>query len=124
VVLNTTYRIRYAMPDARHLTVTSRATRIAEVKHPDKSYTEESPPGDDTGFLWRLNSYWRFAAADGGVYARCEAISLSRDVPLGLGWMLKGFLDRFPKESMQNTLRGTRDAVVNRKPVNSGPSGN
>jgi hypothetical protein len=124
VVLNTTYHIRYEMPDPQHLTVTSRATRIAEVKHPDHSYDDEEPVGEDNGFLWRLNSYWRFEAADGGVYARCEAISLSRDVPLGLGWMLKGFLERFPRESMRNTLRGTRAAVESRKAVSSGPSGN
>ena len=68
--------------------------------------------GDDTGFLWRLNSYWRFEQADGGVYAECEAISLSRDVPPILGWMIKGFLEKFPKESMQNTLRGTKAAVL------------
>jgi hypothetical protein len=124
VVLNSTYHVQYEMPDAEHLLVTSRSTRIAEVKDPDKSYTEEAPPGDDTGFLWRLNSYWRFAAAGGGVYAQCEAISLSRDVPLGLGWMLKGFLERFPKESMMNTLRGTRAAVENLKAVSPAPSAN
>lgn len=111
VVLNSTYHIRYEMPDSNRLIVTSRSTRIGEVKDPGKSYTEEVAPGSDSGFLWRLNSYWRFEAADGGVYARCEAISLSRNVPPGLGWMLKGFLDSFPKESMVNTLRGTRDAV-------------
>jgi hypothetical protein len=114
VILNTTYHVRYSMPDAQHLIVTSRSTRIAEVKDPDKSYDEELTVGHDTGFLWRLNSYWRFQAADGGVYARCEAISLSRDVPLGLGWMLKGLLETLPKESMMNTLGGTRDAVENR----------
>jgi hypothetical protein len=113
IVLNSTYHIRYEMPDARHLIVTSRSTRIGEVKNPDRSYTEEVAAGEDSGFLWRLNSYWRFEAADGGVYARCEAISLSRDVPGGLGWMLKGFLESFPKESMVNTLRGTRAAVEN-----------
>lgn len=112
VVLNSTYRIRYEMPDPKHLTVTSRSVHIGEVKDPGKSVTEEVPQGQDSGFLWRLNSYWRFEAADGGVYARCEAISLSRDVPAGLGWMLKGFLESFPKESMVNTLRGTRDAVM------------
>ncbi len=116
VVLNTTYHVRYEMPDARHLNVTSRSTRIAEVKDPDKSYTDELTPGNDSGYLWRLDSYWRFEGADGGVYARCEAISLSRDVPFGLGWMLQGFLERFPKESMMNTLRGMRDAILNRKP--------
>lgn len=122
VVLNTTYHVSYRMADARHLTVTSRSTRIAEVKDPDKSYDRELPVGDDTGFLWRLNTYWHFSADDGGVYAQCEAISLSRDVPLGLGWMLKGFLESFPKESMLNTLGGTRAAVESMKST-SGPAG-
>jgi hypothetical protein len=112
VVLNTTYHVRYEMLDASRMSVPSRSTRIAEVKNPNRSYTEEEPVGNDTGFLWRLNSYWRFEAADGGVYAECEALSLSRDIPLGLGWMIKGFLERFPKESMLNTLRGTRAAVA------------
>ena len=116
VVLNTTYHVRYSMPDAQRMTVTSYSTRIAEVKDPGKSYDDELPVGNDSGFLWRLNTYWRFQSADSGVYARCEAISLSRDVPFGLGWMLKGFLEGFPKESMMNTLRGTRDAMLKRKP--------
>ena len=119
VVLNSTYHIRYEMTDAQHLTVISRSTHIGEVKDPDKSYTNEVPQAEDSGFLWRLNSYWRFQAADGGVYARCEAISLSRDVPPGLGWMLKGFLESFPKESMKNTLRGTKAAVENLKPASA-----
>ena len=115
VVLNASYHVRYGMLDAQRMYVTSHSTRIAEVKDPKHSYTEEEPPGDDTGFLWRLNSYWRFEEADGGVWAECEAISLSRDVPLGLGFMLKGFLERFPKESMLNTLRGTKAAVQARE---------
>ena len=112
VVLNTNYHVRYSVPDARHMSVSSHSTRIAEVKdaaHPD---TGEEAVGGDTGFLWRLNSYWRFVEADGGVYAQCEAISLSRDVPALIGWMIKGFLEKFPKESMQNTLRGTKAAVL------------
>ncbi|MGB6945496.1 MAG: hypothetical protein WBE37_24070 [Bryobacteraceae bacterium] len=122
IVLNSTYHIRYEMPDSQHLIVTSRSTHVGEVKDPGKSYTEEVPQGSDSGFLWRLNSYWRFQAADGGVYARCEAISLSRDVPPGLGWMLKGFLESFPKESMVNTLRGTSAAVKNLKVAAPAPT--
>lgn len=112
IVLNTTYHVRYQMPDANRLIVTARSTHVGEVKNPDKSYVDEVPQGSDSGFLWRLNSYWRFEAADGGVYARCEAVSLSRDVPPGLGWLLKGFLENFPRESMKNTLRGTQAAVA------------
>ena len=111
VVLNTEYHVRYNLTDPRRLSVVSRSTRIAEVSDPDKSLTDENPVGNDSGFLWRLNSYWRFEEGDGGVYAQCEAISLSRDVPLGLAWMIKGFISKFPRESMQNTLRGTKAAV-------------
>ncbi len=114
VVLNTNYHVRYGMPDPQRMYVTSRSTRIGEVKDP-KRYSEEEPVGDDSGFLWRLNSYWRFEAADGGVYAECDAISLSRDLPLGLAFLLKGFIEQFPKESMTNTLHGTREAVLKRQ---------
>jgi hypothetical protein len=115
VVLNSNYHVRYGMPSPRRMFVTSRSTRIAEVKdakHPDSS---EEPIGNDGGYLWRLKSYWRFEEADGGVYAECQAISLSRDVPLGLGWMIKGFLEKFPKESMINTLQGTKAAEAKQR---------
>ena len=111
VVLNTEYHVRYSQPDPRRMDVVSHSTRIAEVSDPDRSLTAEEPAGHDSGFLWRLNSYWQFEETDGGVYAGLRAISLSRDVPAGLGWMLKGFVAKFPKESMLNTLRGTRAAV-------------
>jgi hypothetical protein len=111
VVLNTEYHVRYSQPDPQRMYVVSRSTRIAEVTDPDRSFTAEEPVGHDSGFLWHLNSYWRFEESDGGVYAELRAISLSRDVPAGLGWMLKGFVARFPKESMSNTLRGTKAAV-------------
>jgi hypothetical protein len=114
VVLNSEYHVHFSQPDPRHMLVVSRSTRIGEVVDSDRSLTEEEPPGRDSGFLWRLNSYWRFEEADGGVYAECRAISLSRDLPPALGWMIKGFVSKFPKESMQNTLRGTKAAVESR----------
>ena len=111
VVLNTRYEIRYSAPDSRRLAVASRSTRINEVKDVKPPYADEYAEGEDTGFLWRLNSYWRFEEADGGVYAECEAISLSRDVPFGLGWMVGKFVEKFPKESMQSTLKSVQRAV-------------
>ncbi len=114
VFLNTTYAVKFESPDSRHLYVASRSTRVAEVKNPGRPSESEEPLGNDSGYLWALNAYWRFEEADSGVYAECEAISLSRDAPLGLGWVLKGFLDKFPKDSMQNTLEGVKRAVAGR----------
>jgi hypothetical protein len=67
--------------------------------------------GNDHGFLWRLNSYWRFEERDGGVYIECEAISLTRDVPTGLGWLIEPIVRQLPAESLVNTLRATRNAI-------------
>ena len=111
VVLNANYHVRYEDIGPKRLAVNSRSTRIAEVKNPDKSYTDENPPGNDDGLLWALNSYWAFEEADGGVYAQLRAISLSRDIPWGLGW-LKGWLESFPKDSLRNTLAGTKRALA------------
>ena len=122
VVLNVDYRIQYSFPRPNlmmpnrmlpsRMIIVSRSTRIGEVRNPFKPEGPEYPPENDSGFLWRLNTYWRAEEADGGVYARCEAISLSRDAPLGLGIILKGFLAHFPKESMADTMRQTREALA------------
>ena len=116
VVLNTTYAIRFGSTDSRRMHITSRSTRVAEVKNPGRPSESEEPVGNDSGYLWALNAYWRFEEADGGVYTECEAISLSRDVPFGLGWAIKGVLEKFPKESMQSTLEGVKRAVAGRGP--------
>lgn len=102
VDLNTTYHIQFRTPNPNTLQVRSISTRITE---------GDKQPGDDQGFLWRLNSYWRFRQVQGGLLAECEAISLSRSTPLALQAMISGFLKKFPRDSMENTLAGTRRAI-------------
>ena len=70
------------------------------------------PPDTGYGFLWRLYSYWRFQERDDGVYIECRAISLTRDIPLGLGWVIEPIIRKLPKESLINTLKATRDALT------------
>jgi hypothetical protein len=62
--------------------------------------------------LWKLNSYWRFEERDGGTWLECEAISLTRDVPTGLGWIVLPIIRDLPKQSLENTLRSTRAALA------------
>jgi hypothetical protein len=112
VVLNTEHEVRYAPVDARKWRSVSRSTRIAEVENPGKKNEREKPPGTGEGFLWRLNSYWSFEQRDGGVWLECEAISLTRDVPTGLGWLIEPIIRNLPQESLANTLRSTRAALA------------
>ena len=114
VVLNTNHRVNYFQVDSDRWYSVSHSTRIAEVENPGESDESEMPPGHDHGFLWRLNSYWRFEQRDGGVYVECEAISLTRAVPVGFGWLVNPIVRTLPRDSLANTLRSMRAAVLAR----------
>ena len=122
VVFDTEYDIQYTLLDGTHAASESRSTRIAEVESAGSSQEHVKPPGDDRGFLWRLYSYWRFYEADGGVYVQCNAISLSRNVPTGLGWIVAPFIENIPRESLRFTLTATRRALLNKFHTASGVS--
>jgi hypothetical protein len=111
VVFNTDYDVHWGSVDPARVYSYSISTRIAEVKDPDKPDGEELPVGTGHGYLWRLNTYWRFEEKDGGVYLQCEAISLTRDMPTGLGWLLKPLVTSIPKASLNRALGQTRKVV-------------
>ncbi len=112
VTLNTYHDIRYFPVDATHWYSRSYSTRIAEVANADTPEELEKPVGHDGGFLWRIDSYWKFEERDGGVYIECESISLTRDIPTGLGWLIKPFVTSIPKESLEMTMGSTRSALA------------
>jgi hypothetical protein len=112
VVLDTEYEVHYEQLDAVRAQSRSYSTRIAEVANPGESRERQMAPGKDNGFLWRLDSYWRFFESGGGVYVQCEAVSLTRDIPTGLHWLIAPFIESIPKESLEFTLRSTRTAVL------------
>jgi hypothetical protein len=112
VVLDTEHEVKYTMVNATSWRSDSKSTKIAEVENAGKSGEREKPPDTGEGFLWRLNSYWRFAERDGGVWVECEAVSLTRDIPVGLGWVVEPIIRNLPKESLEHTLRATRSALA------------
>ena len=111
VVLDTEHEVDYFRDAPGRAHSRSSAVRIAEVENAGKSDEREKPPGDDGGFLWRMETWWRMEEGDGGVYVQSEAASLTRDIPTGLGWMVKPFVTDIPKESLTFTLEATRKAV-------------
>jgi hypothetical protein len=112
VDFNTTYDVHWGSVDSTKVYSNSISTRIAEVKDPNKPDGEELPVGAGHGYLWRLNTYWRFEEKDGGVYLQCEALSLTRDMPTGLGWLLKPLVTSIPKQSLNRALGQTRTVVI------------
>jgi hypothetical protein len=111
VVLDTEYDVHYIQLDSTRACSRSHSVRVVEVENAGQPGEHEKPVGDDSGFLWRLNSYWRFRESDGGVYVQLEAISLTRDIPEGLGWLVRPFITSIPGESLVFTLNRTQKAL-------------
>jgi hypothetical protein len=99
VTLNTEYDVEYQPLGEGRWRVASRSTKVEEAD------------GGDNGFLWRLNAYWMITAEPGGVRLRCRSISLTRDVPMGLGWAVKPLLREMPQESLAGMLSATVKAL-------------
>ena len=111
VVLDTDHQVHYLPLEATRWLCRSCTTRIAEVENAGTRNEEVLPPDTGHGFLWRLNSYWRFQQKEEGVYVECRAISLTRDIPLGLGWLIEPIIRKLPGESLAHTLEATREAL-------------
>lgn len=114
-VLDTEHDVRYRRLSPARAFSRSEAVRIVEIEHPGTDRERALPAGNDRGFLWRLDAWWRFEERDGGTYVESEAVSLSRDIPFALGWIVGPFVKSVPRESLEHTLLSTRNALA-RKP--------
>jgi hypothetical protein len=113
-VLDTTHEVHYEPVDATHEWSRSHTTRVQEVEDAGEPHEKLKREGRDNGFLWRMNTYWRFEEKDGGTYIESQSISLTRDIPTGLGWMIGPYVNSVPRESLTFTLDHTRSAILQR----------
>ena len=92
VVYDTEHQVTFTRHSPTMAASRSVATRIAECD------------GGDRGFLWRLNSYWRYTQVGGDVRVDLESLSLSRSVPRVARPVARPIIDRIARESLVRTL--------------------
>lgn len=117
VVLDTEHEVQYFEDSSVQAHSRSSALRVAQVEDAGTAREHVDPPGDDGGFLWKMETWWRIIERDGGVYVQSEVASLTRSIPAGLGWLIGPFVTSVPKESLAFTLLATRRAVQKRMAV-------
>jgi hypothetical protein len=111
VTMDTENEAEFFHPAADRAHSRIRSTRISEIG--DAGTPQEAPkkPGEENGFMWNLNTYWRFLERDGGTYIQCESITLTRDVPFALAWIIRPIVTQMPKESLTFTMGKLRVAL-------------
>ena len=108
VTYNTEHDVEYRRINDVRASSRSVATKIAELESAGTPQEREKPAGNDHGFLWRLNAYWRYEQVKGGVLIECESVSLSRGVPILLRPFVTGTVERIARESLEKTLVSLR----------------
>jgi len=104
VTYDSEHDLRYVRHSSTRASSRSETTKIAELEDAGTPSEREKPVGQDRGFLWRLNSYWRYEEVPGGVIVECESLSLSRDIPWGIKQLVSPIVDRIARQSMSRTL--------------------
>jgi hypothetical protein len=112
VVLNTEQDVTYFRDSGTREHSRSSAVRIREVANPGTKEEKEKSPEEENGFLWQMETWWHMEERDGGVYLQNEAVTLTRDIPAGLGWLIGPFVTSIPKETLEFTMNATREAVL------------
>ena len=104
-VLQIVSTIRYTHTSARSAHAVSESEEIREVR--DAGDTDERllPPGRDSGYLWRAQTFTRFLERDGGVYVETETLGLSRTFPPLLGWIIEPIARRLGRKSAEASLK-------------------
>lgn len=97
------------------------STRVQEIHNYGHPNETKLPPGEGTGYLWRIFSVARFEERDGGVYMELEAIALSRDIPIAIRWMVDPIVRRISKNALLTSLRQTAEAVRLKKGLANTP---
>lgn len=112
VAYNTEHLVRYRWHDPFRASSRSIATRIAELEKLHTPQEREKVPGHDRGFLWRLNSYWRYQQVEGGVVVECESLSLSRGYPVIFKPIVAPIVRSIARKSMKRTLASLRHRLL------------
>jgi hypothetical protein len=105
---NTEHDVDYRRLGPARASAKSVATRIAQLDAAGTTAERELKPGSDSGYLWRLNAYWRYEAVNGGVLIECESVSLSRGIPFLARVFVTGAVESIARESLERTLTGLK----------------
>jgi hypothetical protein len=108
VVYDTEYDVEYKRIDTDRAWSNSISTKVVEIENAGTPKERALPEGNDSGFMWRLNSYWRYKQLDGGVLVEIESLTLSRNLPAIIGPLIRPIVTSTARESMTRTLASVR----------------
>jgi hypothetical protein len=111
VVLDIEYENRWQTLAPDKWVMRARSRKVTEIEDAGTPGEKALPVDTGYGFLWRMSSNWLLRQDREGVWAEFRVVSLSRDTPRGLGWIIRPLIREFPAEGITTTLQQTQQAL-------------
>jgi putative flippase GtrA len=108
VVYDTEYDVEYKRLGTDRAFSNSISTKVVEIENAGTKSERALPEGNDHGYMWKLNSYWRYKQVEDGVIVEVESLTLSRDLPAIIGPLIRPIVNSTARESMSRTLASVR----------------
>ena len=108
VVYDTEYDVDYQRLTPDRALSNSNSTKVVEIENAGTPRERALPEGNDHGYMWKLNSYWRYKQVDDGVLVEIESLTLSRELPAIIGPLIRPIVTSTARESMTRTLASVR----------------
>jgi putative flippase GtrA len=108
VVYDTEYDVDYKRLTPDRALSNSISTKVVEIENAGTPRERALPEGNDHGYMWKLNSYWRYKQVDDGVLVEIESLTLSRNLPAIIGPLIRPIVTSTARESMTRTLASVR----------------
>ena len=119
VHFNTDHDALYTRRAAGFVSSASRSTKIQQIISAGTPQERLYPEGKDDGYLWALNSYWRFFERDEGVVIESESVGLSRSLGWGMAFVniftfgaIRRTADSIAHDALDSTLSDLRQMIV------------
>ena len=112
VIMDGDYVMDYRQVSATRFVSTTVATNLHQVTD-EGLKTERREPADQTsGYLWRYRMYCALEERAEGTYNQCESLTLTRDVPGLVSWVVGPFVTGIPRDSLSLMVTAARTALV------------
>ena len=112
VIMDGDYVMDYRQLSATRFVSTTVATNLHQVTD-EGLKTERREPADQTsGYLWRYRMYCALEERAEGTYNQCESLTLTRDVPALVSWVVGPFVTGIPRDSLSLMVTAARTALV------------
>jgi len=101
----------YELLDDRTGYSITEATNLVELEKPGSAEERELTVAESHGYVERILTVVRYREVAEGVQLEVETLTLSRDVPASLRWIVSPVIQRFSRQVMTSTLEKFRSRI-------------